>query len=132
MSWANISIVFFVSHLAGDFLAQTDWQARNKSGGLGADPLARRALLAHVTVYTLLFLPALVWIGAEGAAWVALLVAGLIFVPHLVVDDGRLLGLFMVRVKRSLDPPPGLALAVDQSVHVISLWAVALLAAALA
>ena len=132
MSWANISIVFFVSHLAGDFLAQTDWQARNKSGGLAGDPPARRALLSHVTVYTLLFLPALVWIGAEGAAWLALLVAGLIFVPHLIVDDGRLLRLFMVRVKRSLDPPPGLALAVDQSVHLISLWAVALLAAALA
>jgi len=131
MSWANVSIVFFVSHLAGDFLAQTDWQARHKSGGLGAEPTARRALLAHVSVYTLCFAPALLWIGLDAAAWVALLVAALIFVPHLVVDDGRLLRLFTVRVKRSLDPPPGLALAVDQSVHVISIWAVALLAAAL-
>ncbi len=131
MSWANVSIVFFVSHLAGDFLAQTDWQARNKSGGLGADPVARRALLLHVSVYTLFFLPALVWIGLEAGAAVAVPIAALIFLPHLVVDDGRLLRSYMVRVKRTVDPPPGLALAVDQSVHLISLWATALLAAAL-
>ncbi len=131
MSWANVSIVFFVSHLAGDFLAQTDWQARNKPGGLGADPVARRALLLHVSVYTLFFLPALVWIGSDAGAAVAALIAALIFLPHLVVDDGRLLRAYMVRVKRTVDPPPGLALALDQSVHLISLWATALLVAAL-
>ncbi len=131
MSWANVSIVFFVSHLAGDFLAQTDWQARHKSGGLGGDPVARRALLSHVSVYTLVFLPALVWIGAEAGAGVAVLVAALIFLPHLVVDDGRLLRGYMLHVKRTVDPPPGLALAIDQSVHLIGLWATALLVAAL-
>ena len=38
MDWGEISIVFFVSHLAGDFLVQTEWQALHKRGGLGGDP----------------------------------------------------------------------------------------------
>ena len=48
--------------MVGDYLLQTDWQARNKRGGLGGDPVARRALLTHVTTYTLAFVPALIWI----------------------------------------------------------------------
>ena len=52
-----------VCHAAGDFLLQTDWQARNKQAGLGSDPLRRRALFTHIATYTLAFVPALVWIG---------------------------------------------------------------------
>ncbi|MBK8295425.1 MAG: DUF3307 domain-containing protein [Solirubrobacterales bacterium] len=65
MSWAEISIVFFISHLVGDYLLQTDQQARHKFGGLGRDPVTRRALFSHVLAYTFAFVPALVWIGCQ-------------------------------------------------------------------
>ncbi|HEY8082862.1 MAG TPA: DUF3307 domain-containing protein [Solirubrobacterales bacterium] len=132
MSWADISIVFFVSHLTGDFLIQTSWQATHKRGGLGRDRVARRALLSHAFTYTLAFVPALIWIGDQAGLAATLLVALAIFAPHLIVDDGRLLRLYMHRVKRCSDPPEDrLMLMVDQSTHLICLWATALLAAAL-
>ena len=33
-----------VSHLIGDFVLQTDFQAEHKHGGLGRDPVRRRAI----------------------------------------------------------------------------------------
>ncbi len=45
MPWPEIFLVFLVSHLAGDFLLQTEFQATRKFGGLSGDPVARRALL---------------------------------------------------------------------------------------
>ena len=65
MSWVSVFAGFLVAHMVGDYLFQTDWQARHKRGGLGGDPVARRALLTHVTTYTLAFLPAFIWIGSE-------------------------------------------------------------------
>lgn len=130
MAWAEVAIVLYVSHLAGDYLLQTEWQARRKYGGLGRDPEARRALLSHIASYTLCFAPALIWIGDELGAWEAIGLAALIAVPHLIVDDGRLLRAYMIRVKGCPDPPPReLTAAVDQAVHIASLLPVALLTA---
>src|SRR3954447_19432514 len=98
MSWPDVFLVFLVSHLVGDFVLQTDWQARNKHGGLGRDPVARRALLSHGLTYTLAFAPAIAWIVANTSP-AALLLAPLIGIPHVVQDDGRLLSGFMRRVK---------------------------------
>lgn len=132
MSWSEISIVFFVSHLVGDYLLQTDRQAQHKFGGLGRDPLARRALFSHVLTYTFAFVPALIWIGDQIGAVEAIGIGVVIAIPHLVVDDGRLLNLFMRKVKRCPDPTPAsLVQAVDQSFHLVMLWATALLASAL-
>ena len=90
MSWVSVLAAFLVAHMVGDYLLQTDWQARHKRGGLGNDPVARRALVTHVTTYTLAFLPALIWIGAELDPVWALVAGVLIFVPHLLIDDGRI------------------------------------------
>ena len=126
MSWPELFLVFLMCHLAGDYLLQTDWQVRNKPGGLGSDPLARRALISHLLTYTLSFVPALIWVGVELTAWTAVACAVAISVPHLVVDDRRLLILYIRRVKGSPDPVPDSLLAtVDQSVHLIMLWALA-------
>jgi hypothetical protein len=126
MSWPELFLVFLMCHLAGDYLAQTDWQVRNKPGGLGSNPLARRALVSHLLTYTLAFVPALIWVGDERSAWTAVACAAAIALPHLVVDDRRLLILYIRRVKGSPDPVPDSLLAsVDQSVHLIMLWAVA-------
>lgn len=128
---AQITIVFWVSHLVGDFLLQTDWQAANKHGGLGRDPRSRFALFSHVIVYTLCFVPALIWVGADTGALAAVGLGAVIFLPHLVIDDGRLLNAYMLRVKRTAAPPPaGLTASVDQGLHLICLWATALLAVA--
>ena len=121
-------MVLGVSHAVGDFVLQTEWQATHKHGGLGPDPEARRALLAHVFTYGLALLPGFVWLTIEiGPA--GLLVAALVLATHVVQDDGRLLFAYMRRVKKA-DPLkyPQLTILVDQSVHVTILFLAALLA----
>jgi hypothetical protein len=130
VNWVSVFAAFLVAHMVGDYLFQTDWQARHKRGGLSGDRIALKALLAHVTTYTLAFLPALIWIGTElEPAW-ALVAGVLIFVPHLLIDDGRVVSLYLVRVKRADGMNIGLAASVDQSFHVLSLFFVALLVGA--
>ena len=128
MAWVEVFSAFVVCHLTGDYLLQTDHQARHKHGGLGADPVKRRALLAHIVTYTLAFVPALVWLAGDlhaGVVWVAALIAA----PHLVQDDGRLIARYVVGVKGAAPATvPAIAPMVDQSFHVLALFGVALLA----
>lgn len=130
MSWVEVFAVFVVSHLVGDFLIQTDWQARNKEHGLGPDPLHRRALVVHVLTYMVAFLPALIWIGIETDALRAVAIGAVIAVPHLIQDDRRLLDAYMARVKGLAEKSSGLRIAVDQAFHVLFLFATALLVVA--
>lgn len=126
MSWVEAFAVFVVCHAVGDFLLQTDWQARNKWGGLGADPESRRALRNHMTTYMLAFVPAMLWIASEASLGGAIGAALLIAIPHWIQDDGRLLDLYIVLVKRSESISPGLRVAVDQSFHLVFLFVAAL------
>jgi hypothetical protein len=129
MPWVEVFAVFVVSHLVGDYLLQTEWQALNKHGGLGGTPEMRRALLSHIATYTIAFIPAFVWLwDTDGPAVFG--VAALIAIPHLIQDDGRLLYAYARAVKKAdLGANRGLALAVDQSFHVLALFGTALLAA---
>jgi hypothetical protein len=127
MSWVAALAAFLVAHMVGDYLFQTDWQARNKYAGLSGRGDSSRALLAHVTTYTLAFLPALVWIATQLTAGWAVVAAALIFMPHLAIDDGRLVRIYLRRVKRADGLDDGLAASVDQSFHVLSLFLVAIL-----
>jgi hypothetical protein len=127
VSWVSAFAGFLVAHMVGDYLLQTDWQARHKRGGLSGDPVAFRALVSHVTTYTIAFVPALIWIGYQTDAVVAVIAGALIFIPHLIVDDGRLVRLYLARVKRADGFDVGLAASVDQSFHVLSLSLVAIL-----
>jgi hypothetical protein len=127
VSWVSAFAGFLVAHMVGDYLFQTDWQARHKRGGLSGDPVAFRALVSHVTTYTIAFVPALIWIGSRTDAVVAVVAAALVFIPHLIVDDGRLVRLYLARVKRANGFDVGLAASVDQSFHVLSLSLVAIL-----
>jgi hypothetical protein len=129
MSWPAVFAALLVCHLAGDFLLQTEWQALTKVRGLG-DPEGRRALMAHGLMYTLPFLPVLVWIGEDRGAVRAVVAALLIALPHVLIDDGRFVGVWLRQVKHSPRPAPSLRLMVDQSFHVVCLLAVAVLAAA--
>jgi hypothetical protein len=127
VSWVSAFAGFLVAHMVGDYLFQTDWQARHKRGGLTGDAVARRALLAHVTTYTLAFVPALIWIADNTDPATAIAAGVLIFIPHLIVDDGRLVRFYLARVKRADGFDVGLAASVDQSFHVLSLCLVAIL-----
>jgi hypothetical protein len=131
MPWVEVFAVFGVSHLVGDFLLQTDWQAQNKHRGLGPDPAARRALLSHIATYTLAFVPSFIWLGSALDFRLVAIVA-LVAVPHLVQDDGWLLDAYFRRVKHLEGAPREiLSIAVDQSFHILTLLLVALLAQAI-
>ena len=127
MYWPEVYLVLLISHLAGDFLLQTEWQAVNKRGGLKDDPDRRRALAMHGLTYTAAYVPALVWI-ASGDPGVlgAVLCAVAITLPHMAIDDGRLLFAWMSRVKHNDDPERWLVAAVDQTFHLVCLLPVAL------
>jgi hypothetical protein len=129
MSWVEIFIVFLVCHAVGDYMLQTEWQAQHKTGGLTGTPEMRRALFSHVATYTLAFVPALIWLADDLHAWVLVVAVG-IAVPHLIQDDGRLLNLYALRVKKAdLNANPMLAVSLDQSFHMLALFVTALLAA---
>jgi hypothetical protein len=126
VSWVSVLAGFLVAHMVGDYLLQTDWQARHKRGGLGGDRLARKALICHVTSYTLAFVPAFIWIGVELNVIWAIVAAILVYVPHMIIDDGRVVTLYLARVKRVDGLNLGVAASVDQSFHVLSLFLAAM------
>jgi Protein of unknown function (DUF3307) len=130
VTWVQAFIVFLVCHATGDFLLQTEFQATRKSGGLGADPVARKALLSHLLTYSLVFVPAFVWIASEQSVWRMLAAAAAALLTHLVQDDRRLLYRYTVTVKKA-DPPPDhpLWIFIDQAAHLVWLFGAALAAA---
>jgi Protein of unknown function (DUF3307) len=131
MTWGTLFVVFFVSHQVGDYLLQTDWQAMHKRGGLGRNAVARRALFSHSLTYTLAFAPAFIWISSS-LGWTTLVIVAAVGVPHLIQDDGRLLTVYIRRVKR-LDPVENhtIAALVDQAFHMVALLGAALLVSAI-
>ena len=125
MPWVEVFAVFLVSHLVGDYLLQTEWQAHNKHGGLTGTATMRRALASGT--YTLAYVPALIWLASSVGEAVG--AAAIIAVPHLIQDDGRLLAGYARTVKRTnLTSNPLLEALIDQSFHVLALFATALLA----
>jgi hypothetical protein len=126
--WVEVFAVFLVSHLVGDYLLQTDWQAAHKRGGLSRNRESRRALVAHITTYTLAFVPGLIWLADDIGAW-SIGVAALIALPHMVQDDGRLLDRYIAFIKgRPATRNTAVVAVVDQSFHVVALFVTALLA----
>jgi hypothetical protein len=69
------------------------------------------------------------WIGNHTSAERAIAVAALVAGPHVLLDDGRVVGGWMRKVKHASDPAQWLTVAVDQSFHVVCLLGAALVAA---
>lgn len=129
MDWPGVFAAFVVCHAVGDYLLQTDWQAKHKHGGLRSGAGERRlALISHVSVYTLAFVPVFIalWDSLGGGVFG---IAALIFFPHLVQDDGRALGAYIRTVKRCDEATARqIFTPVDQSFHLLVLFLVALVA----
>ena len=126
MPWVEVFAVFVVSHLAGDFIIQTEFQATHKHGGLGRDRTSRRALASHTLCYTACYAPALVWIAGHVSGGAVAATALAIGVPHGLQDDGTALKWWMRNVKRTPVAPGVLAMAVDQSFHMVALLLLAI------
>jgi Protein of unknown function (DUF3307) len=129
MTWVGVFGAFLACHVGGDFILQTEWQALTKVQGLGTHD-GRRALLSHVSIYTLVFAPVLVWIANDRSVGRAIVVAALIAIPHVLVDDGHMLRGWMRQVKHVDQPAPSLRLMVDQSFHIVCLFGASFVAAA--
>ncbi len=128
MPWIQVFAVFVVSHLVGDYMLQTDWQAIHKRGGLTGAPVQRRALASHAITYTLAYVPGLVWLWPS-LHFGVIGVAALIGVPHLIQDDGQLLALYAKRIKKAdITTNQSLGAALDQSFHLLALFLTALIA----
>ena len=119
--WVELFAVFVVCHLVGDFILQTEFQAMNKHGGLGRDPVRRRALGMHTLTYTASFVPAVLWLAGDVDGWVLPLVVLAIGVPHGTQDDGRPIRWWMRTVKHTDAKPGMLSVFVDQSFHMVAL-----------
>jgi hypothetical protein len=65
----------------------------------------------------------------ERSALRAVGVAALLAITHLVLDDGRLVGLWLRKVKRAADPTRALSIAVDQAFRLLCLLGAAVVAA---
>lgn len=102
-----------IAHVVGDWLLQTEWQAMNKATNW-------RALLTHVLVYHIVILAALLWRMGPGAPAVYFVVLGLAVV-HVVMDRKRSVEWFMraMRISVRREPSGWLAIAVDQSLHLV-------------
>ncbi len=128
MAWVEVFAVFVVCHLVGDYLFQTDWQAKHKRGGLGSNGESRRALASHIATYTLAYVPAFICL-ADDIETTLIPVIGLIAIPHWIQDDGRLLTVYIERVKgMEAAANKAVAAAVDQSFHFLVLLLTALVA----
>ena len=126
IAWVELFAVFVVCHLVGDFILQTEFQAVNKHGGLGPDPVKRRALAMHALTYTLCFVPALVWLAGDTPDWALPVITLAIGVPHGLQDDGRPIRWWMRSIKHTEVGPGYLSVFVDQSFHMVALLVLAI------
>ena len=129
MPWSEVFIVLLLSHLTGDFVLQTDWQAEHKHGGLGADgePAGRSSRTSSPTRSRSCRRSsgsATSWAPGQPPRR-----SGGIFLPHLIQDDGRLIRRYIALVKgQGATQVPLVLIAVDQTFHFLDLFGTALLA----
>jgi len=109
-----------MAHILGDWIFQTEWQAVNKERQW-------RAMLTHVAVYHAIVVVGLGLRFGFADPRVYAVVAGLAVV-HTILDRRRPLRRFMraMRITTTREAEPWLAIAVDQSLHLLALGAAAL------
>ncbi len=123
MTTTIVFLVLFSSHLVGDWVTQSDWQATNKTRSWAA--LAAHVGRYHLVMGLLLGVPVL----RDGwPAWKALVILGVSAVTHAVIDRR-----WPVRALLRAVGSQGLAtlewgvIAVDQALHLSILAMLAVL-----
>jgi len=100
-------------------------------GGLSSDRVAGAALLSHTFIYSLAYVPAFVWI-SSWLGWQTLFVAAGIAIPHFLQDDARLVTIYIRSAERmDTSAHPTVVALIDQALHMVALFGVALLVSAL-
>ncbi len=104
-----------MAHLLGDWLLQTEWQAQNKASNW-------KALLAHVAVYHIIVFIILYFGFSLRAVPVTTIVVALA-VLHAILDRKSAVEPIMIalRITVKRQPERWLAIAVDQSIHLLLL-----------
>lgn len=120
---STVFLLLFTSHLLGDWVAQSDWQATNKTRSWAA--LAAHVAGYHLVMGLLLLLPVL----RDGwPAWKALAALAVSGATHAVIDRR-----WPVRALLRVSGSPGFAtvewgvIAVDQALHLTILALLAVL-----
>ena len=117
----NIFETLVITHLIGDWIFQTEYEAMNKM----KDSFWNRALFSHCLICTLCFAPAF-W--SYGINWLWLL---LIFGSHLFLDRRWPVVWWISTIKRTspetVEKLYWLVIVVDQIMHVLILALIVLL-----
>ena len=113
MMTSTVVLILLTGHLLGDWVAQSDWQATNKTRSWGA--LAAHVAGYHLVMGLLLLLPVV----RDGwPAWKALAVLAASAITHALIDRR-----WPVRALMRAAGSPGFAtvdwgvIAVDQALH---------------
>ena len=106
----NFFEFLIIGHLAGDFLFQTGWMAKEKINNFAA-------LFLHSAVYT--FFIGIAALLAGRLTWQALLI---VFVGHIIIDNRLFVSLWVKTVNRSDEE--WMVIVIDQCWHLLLLGAV--------
>ena len=109
-----------LSHLLGDWLLQTEWQAQNKGHNW-------IALIIHVAIYHIIVLGTLIF-GFKLDIILSVIVVVVLAVIHGILDRRNFVIWLMrtLRITVERKPEPWLLLAVDQSLHILLLGSAAM------
>ncbi len=104
-----------VAHAIGDWLLQTEWQARNKISNW-------RALAVHILVYHLVLF-AVLWFGFSVHNWTTVLAVMGLAVTHVVLDRRTFVHWLIRSLRLSTQTPlePWFCIVIDQVLHLILL-----------
>lgn len=108
-----------LGHLVGDYLVQTDYQARNKTK-------SSRACFNHSFWYTIVVGNSLIWIGG-GFHQVTFLLIMLLFASHYPIDRYSVGKLWCEKVKgMTVDNPIAVfvCIMVDNTIHISLMTAI--------
>lgn len=103
---------YLTGHLVGDYLLQTDWQAKNKKkkGKFGW-----LACLDHCLVWTL---SVLLFTG-----WWQWKIAVLVFLSHIVLDRTNVVSKLLIVLGKKNEQ--WLMIVCDNTIHLVFLWLIA-------
>lgn len=110
-----------LAHILGDWLLQTEWQAKNKASDW-------RAMFVHIALYHLVLLATL-WLGFSLHGWYTVIIVGGLAVSHAILDQ-RAFVRWVIRAFRlsvNREPESWFCIVIDQSLHFLLLGVAAAL-----